>query len=124
MPNSLRLHGPKPSRLLCPWDFPSKNTEVGCHFLLQGIFLTQRLNLHLLHWQAGTFTTEPPGKPHAMVPVVYSRLGVAVSQMRSLFAENKNLCYFTIIIDMFGGVSPTHTFPFLLTLPLLRRKAP
>ena len=32
-----------------------KNTGVGCHFLLQGIFLTQRLNsclLHLLNWQA------------------------------------------------------------------------
>ena len=26
--------------LLCPWDFPGKNTEVGCHFLLQGIFPT------------------------------------------------------------------------------------
>ena len=31
----------KPSRLLCPWDSPGKNTEVGCHFLLQGIFPTQ-----------------------------------------------------------------------------------
>ena len=39
-------------RLLCLWDFPGKNTGVGCHFLLQGIFLTQRLNLCLLHWQA------------------------------------------------------------------------
>ena len=28
---------------------PSKNTGVGSHFLLQGIFLTQGLNLHLLH---------------------------------------------------------------------------
>ena len=26
---------------LCPWDFPSKSTAVGCHFLLQGIFLTR-----------------------------------------------------------------------------------
>ena len=26
---------------LCPWDFPSKNTGVGCYFLLQGIFPTQ-----------------------------------------------------------------------------------
>ena len=36
-------------------DSPGKNTEVGCHFLLQGIFLTQGLNprlLLLLHWQA------------------------------------------------------------------------
>ena len=31
-------------RLLCPWDFPGKNTGVGCHFLLQGIFLTQGSN--------------------------------------------------------------------------------
>ena len=31
-------HGPWPARLLCSWDFPSKYTGVGCHFLLQGIF--------------------------------------------------------------------------------------
>ena len=45
-------HGPQPSRLLCPWNFPGKNTGVGCHFFLQGIFLTQRLKLCLPHWQA------------------------------------------------------------------------
>ena len=43
--------GLEPGRLLCPWDFPGKNTEVGCHSLLQGIFRTQGLNLHPLHWQ-------------------------------------------------------------------------
>ena len=32
-----------------PWDFPAKNTRVGCHFLHQGIFPTQGLNLCLLH---------------------------------------------------------------------------
>ena len=42
----------EPARLLCPWDFPGKNTEVGCHFLLQGIFSTQGSIPHLLHWQA------------------------------------------------------------------------
>ena len=42
----------KPTRLLCLWDFPSKNTGVGCYFLLQGIFPTQGSNLCLLHWQA------------------------------------------------------------------------
>ena len=30
-------HGLQPARLLCPWDYPSKNTGLGCHFLLQGI---------------------------------------------------------------------------------------
>ena len=33
--NSSRPHGTQPTRLLCPWDFPGKNTGVGCHFLLQ-----------------------------------------------------------------------------------------
>ena len=37
-----------PSRLLCPWDSPGKNTGLGCHFLLQGICLTQGSNPHLL----------------------------------------------------------------------------
>ena len=46
--NSLWPHGLWPVRLLCPWDFPGKNTGVGCHFLLQGIFLTQGWDPHLL----------------------------------------------------------------------------
>ena len=49
-----------------PWDFSGKNTEVGCHFLLQGIFTTQGLNprlLHLLYWQADSLTLVPPGNP-------------------------------------------------------------
>ena len=36
-------------RLLCPWDSPGKNTGVGCHFLLQGLFPTQESNLILLY---------------------------------------------------------------------------
>ena len=46
--------------------FSGKNTGLGCHSLLQGIFLTQGSNLHLLHllhWQPGSLSTEPPGKP-------------------------------------------------------------
>ena len=36
-------------QIFCLWDFPGKNTGVGCHFLLQGIFLTQELDSGLLH---------------------------------------------------------------------------
>ena len=32
---TLQLHRRQPTRLLCPWDSPGKNTGVGCHFLLQ-----------------------------------------------------------------------------------------
>ena len=52
---------PWTARFLCLWDFPSKSTRAGCHFLLQGLFLTQRLNLYLLHWQADSLLL-PPGK--------------------------------------------------------------
>ena len=45
--NSLRSR--EPTRLLCLWDFTGKNTGVGGHFLLQGIFVTQGSNLGLLH---------------------------------------------------------------------------
>ena len=38
----------QPTRLLCLWDFSGKNTGVGCHFLLQGIFPTQGSNSCLL----------------------------------------------------------------------------
>ena len=35
MSDCLRPRGLQPTRLLCPWDSPGKNTGVGCHFLLQ-----------------------------------------------------------------------------------------
>ena len=48
MSNSFRTHGLQSTRLLCPWDSPGKNNRVGCHFLLQGIFLIQGSNPHLM----------------------------------------------------------------------------
>ena len=46
---TLRACGLQPTRPLCPWDSPWKNTGVGCHALLQGIFPTQGSNLSLLY---------------------------------------------------------------------------
>ena len=43
--DSLRPYGLEPTRLLCPWDSPGKDTGVGGHALLQAIFQTQWLNL-------------------------------------------------------------------------------
>ena len=68
MSNSLQPYGLKPTRLLCPWDIPGKNTGVGCHalLLLQGTFPTQGSNpclLCFLHWHACSLPLEPPGKP-------------------------------------------------------------
>ena len=56
-----------PARPLCPWNFSGQNTVVGCHFLLQGIFLAQGLNsclLCLLHWQVDLLPPHHLGSPH------------------------------------------------------------
>ena len=91
--NSLWLHGLQPAKLLCPWDFPGKNTGVGCHFLLQGIFSTQGSNQRLLHW-SGFFTTEPHGKPlkrctHPLLSEYFWRSLKTVS-IKPLREENYN----------------------------------
>ena len=68
------------TRLLLPWDSPGKNTEVGFHALLQGIFLSQGLNPHLL-WLliAGRlFAAEPPGKPMDIMCNMRNMMNTAV----------------------------------------------
>ena len=61
--NSLQPHGLQLTRLLCPWNFPGKNTRVGCLLLLQGIFLIQGSNQQLLHWQADSLPLNQLGSP-------------------------------------------------------------
>ena len=72
MSNSWWPHGLKPTRLLCPGDSLSKNTGVGCHFLLQGVFLTQGLNSCLLYWQANSPRLKHQGGPHTIITTIYN----------------------------------------------------
>ena len=58
--------GLQPSRLLCTWDSPGKNTALGSLSLLQGIFPTQWSNPNLnclQYWQVGSLPLASPGKP-------------------------------------------------------------
>ena len=61
MSDSLQPDGLLPTRLLRPWDFPGKNTGVGCHFLLQGIVST-RIEPGSPTLQADALPSETPGK--------------------------------------------------------------
>ena len=59
-----------------PMEFPGKNTGVGCHFLLQGIFLNHRSNLGLLcllHWLANSL-------PLALLHILYIAVYICQSQ--------------------------------------------
>ena len=53
----------RPTMLLSPWDFPGKSTEVGCHFLRQRIFPTQRSNAGLPHCRQMLYHLSHQGNP-------------------------------------------------------------
>ena len=89
----LRPHGLKPARLLCPWNFPGKNSGVDSHFLLQWIFLTQGLNpyllskRHLLHCRR-ILIAEILGKPdiYTLLQIYNIYIGYIVYRKTSISA--------------------------------------
>ena len=89
------------------WDFPGKNTGVGCYALLQGIFPTQGWNLYLLHlllWQVGFLRLAPPGKPMYVYRYVCVCVCVCVCvySFCAIFCiEAHTVLYFSICIVRF-----------------------
>ena len=87
----------EPTRLLCPWDPPGKNTGVGCHSLLQGIFPTQGWNPGLPLCRQILYCLSHQGSPRIpeWVAYLFSRgssdpgikLGSPALQVDSLPAE-------------------------------------
>ena len=64
----------QPTRLLCPWDSPGKNTGVSSHYLLQGIFLTQGLNPGLLRCRQILYHLSHQGRWYQRrVPTAFTR---------------------------------------------------
>ena len=61
--DSLRPYGLYRAGLLCPWNSPGKNTEVGCHSLLQRICSTQGLNLILPCYRQILYCLSHHGSP-------------------------------------------------------------
>ena len=106
---SRRPQGLQPARLLCPWDSPGKNTAVGCHALLQGIFPTQGSNLcllRLLHWQAGSLPLMPPGLLVPWnIPIAFCQ--ESLFGWRSLTRHRHSLsrplsCWFSVYVSLPG----------------------
>ena len=94
--NCLQPHGLQLSRFLCSWDFLGKHTGVGRHFLLQGIFPTQELNLCLLHWQVDSLQLRHLGSLRATWGLAkpISKLLDRISQTVSSVTQScQTLCY-------------------------------
>ena len=86
---------------------PGKNTGVGCRFLLQGIFPTQELNLHFLHWFFTTSTTWEVHSKH--------RTCSSSSLMGTFCSQTKQKSLFGGWLWMFSTSSPTPAVPATLS---------
>ena len=102
MSDSLWPHGLQPARLLCTQNSPGKNSGMGGHFLLQGIFPTQGLNLGLPHCRQ-TLPTKPSGK-------LLLRLSTCSASQGSI---RNSLFLFSLWLD---NSSYFHSFIYYLTL--------
>ena len=84
-----------PVRLLCPWDSPGKNTGVGCHSLLQGIFLTQGYNPVLRHCRQILYHLSYQENPKVIIlRCFYMTLGTNL-QLNLLLSPAHQLCVST-----------------------------
>ena len=81
--------GLRPTRLLRSWDSPGKNTGVGCHFILQGIFPIQGSNPGCLHYRQILYSLSHQGSPkrkHSILPNFFFCMNRVSSQTEPLRA--------------------------------------
>ena len=108
-PTLLQPYGLQPTRLLCPWDLPGKNTGMSHHSLFQGIFPTQESNQCLLHCSWATREALPSDLLHS----VFLTKHAVPKHINGAFFQCNDL--FTILVELpllhvFGGI-PLWKFP-------------
>ena len=80
----------QPTRLLCPWDSPGKNTGVGCHFPLQGIFPGFKHASPMSPALPGIlFTSEQPGEQFVMLTLSLLTVLSFFSTLQLIFLTRK-----------------------------------
>ena len=114
VPDSLQPHGLQPARLLCPGNSPGKDTGVGCHSLLQGVFPTHGWNPGLLECPRILYCLSHEGSLSGLVHLrsplwTFSSIGTTSVQFSSVTQSCPTLC------DPMNGSMPGlpvhHHFP-------------
>ena len=114
MSDSLRPHVLYPTMLLCPWDSSSTNTGVHWHYLLQGTFLTQGLNLGLLHCRQILYHLSHQGSPSPFLEETANNWKVDKKLLWLPSNSTKNnpvLCYSLLRSSFVLFWFPTSCFP-------------
>ena len=96
--DSVRPRGLWPARLLCPWNSPGKNTGLGCHSLLQGIFPTRGSNPSLLHCRQILYHLSDQGSPSMSI---YLYIYLPFPFFLSAFYTNGNIPFIPFWIFFF-----------------------
>ena len=100
----------KPVRLFCPWDFPGKNTGVGCHFLLQGHLPDPGTEPASPALQADSLLSEPSGKLPCLGRLFLNSIqAYSPSFSLSLLILFSFLFFFWSTVDLQPHVSFTYT---------------
>ena len=89
-------------------EFSRQEYEVGCHFLLQGIFLTQRLDLcslYLLHWQVSSLQSEPPEWPSNIYILDYFLFQITFKTY-PLNKSQHNMLSLSLDVQLYGYIYP------------------
>ena len=127
MSDSLWPHGLGPTRLLCPWNFPGKNTGGGYLFLLQGSFPTQGSNsrlLSILHWKVNFLPLALPWEAQKTRVVVVQSFSCVQLFVTPWTAAHQPSLSFTISRSLLKlmaneSVMPSNQLIFCHTLLLL-----
>ena len=116
------------ARLLCPWNSPGKNTGVGCHSLLQGIFPALGSNLGLLHCRQILYCLSHQGRPKqfielpklilylSIVLIVFYVLQINLFFQQTFCSFLNNFKYLLILCQL---TSETFFLTFIFTQSLL-----
>ena len=77
-----------PARILCPWNSPGKNTGVGSHSFLQGIFPTLGSNLGLPHFRQIPYHLSHQGSPYKLLydPAI-PLLGICLKRTKTIWRD-------------------------------------
>ena len=137
---TLRPHRRQPTRLLRPWDSPGKNTEVGCHFLLQcmkvksesevahscptlhnpidfslpGSSIHGSFQARVLEWVAVAFSAELLGSPIFYFLINFFSLSPKTQLLTHWLPLLRYLCVFLIFSSCFFGGEKRGCLPLIL----------
>ena len=95
-------------------DSPGKNTRVGCHALLQGIFPNQGLNPGLPHCRQTLYHLSHQGSPldKGLIPVPAKISRILLQGMASVQSEGSGLCLTYQLLNILNGtLEESYTFP-------------